>query len=192
MGSSGFPPHHTEVLNKIHPEIIEKFYGCGSPIPDEVSGLTVLDLGSGTGRDVYLASGLVGEHGKVIGVDMTEEQVAVAKSHIEYHRESFGFEKSNVEFILGNIEDLKVLGIEDNSVDLVISNCVINLVDDKAVVLKEIWRVLKEGGELYFSDMYADRRIPGYLKKDKVLWGEGLTGALYVEDFRRIMKNIGF
>lgn len=82
--------------------------------------------------------------------------------------------------------------IEDNSVDIVISNCVINLCSDKKIVLKEIWRVLKEGGELYFADMYSDKRIPEVLKKDKTLWGEGLAGALYVEDFRRIMKEVGF
>jgi SAM-dependent methyltransferase len=74
----------------------------------------------------------------------------------------------------------------------VISNCVINLVPDKKVVIKEIWRVLKEGGELYFSDVYRDRRIPEYLLKDKTLWGEGLSGALYIEDFRRLMNEVGF
>lgn len=70
---------------------------------------------------------------------------------------------------------------------MVISNCVINLCEDKSVVFKEVWRVLKEGGELYFSDVYSDRRIPEYLRKDKTLWGECLTGALYIEDFRRMM-----
>jgi ubiquinone/menaquinone biosynthesis C-methylase UbiE len=92
----------------------------------------------------------------------------------------------------GTIEDLKVLKIEDNSIDIVISNCVLNLCDDKAVVLKEIWRVLKPGGELYFSDVYSDRRVPEHLRKDKVLWGECISGALYTEDFRRIMQSIGF
>ena len=76
--------------------------------------------------------------------------------------------------------------------DVVISNCVLNLCEDKKVVLKEIWRILKEGGELYFSDVYSDRRIPEYLQKDKVLWGECLTGALYIEDFRRMMQSVGF
>ena len=143
--------------------MISKFYGCGSPIPEYVPGLTILDLGSGSGRDVYLASGLVGENGKVIGIDMTEEQVAVSKKHQDYHKEQFGHSKSNVEFILGTIEDLKAHNIPDNSVDVVISNCVLNLVDDKSVVIKEIFRVLKEGGELYFSDVYADRRISNSL-----------------------------
>lgn len=73
-----------------------------------------------------------------------------------------------------------------------ISNCVLNLCEDKSVVLKEIWRVLKEGGELYFSDVYSDRRIPEFLQKDKTLWGECLSGALYIEDFRRMMNKIGF
>mmetsp|Transcript_14403 Transcript_14403/g.14014 ORF Transcript_14403/g.14014 Transcript_14403/m.14014 type:complete len:92 (-) Transcript_14403:182-457(-) len=91
---------------------------------------------------------------------MTEEQVAVSKKYQDYHKEQFGHSKSNVEFILGTIEDLKAHNIPDNSVDVVISNCVLNLVDDKSVVIKEIFRVLKEGGELYFSDVYSDRRIP--------------------------------
>jgi arsenite methyltransferase len=82
--------------------------------------------------------------------------------------------------------------LEDNSVDIVISNCVLNLCPDKSVVLKEVFRVLKEGGELFFSDVYTDRRIPDDLKRDKVLWGECLTGALYIEDFRRIMQKVGF
>ena len=91
----------------------------------------MVDLGCGTGRDVYLASALAGENGKVIGVDMTDEQLDVANKHIEYHREKFGLQKSNVSFVKGTIEDLKTLGIEDNSVDVVISNCVINLSGNK-------------------------------------------------------------
>ena len=97
-----------------------------------------------------------------------------------------------MEFVKGSIDDLKSLGIADKSVDVVISNCVINLTEDKQKVLSEVHRVLKEGGELFFSDVYADRRIPKNLQDDKVLWGECLSGALYVEDFRRIMNNVGF
>jgi len=87
---------------------------------------------------------------------------------------------------------LRSAGIEDSSIDCVISNCVINLSGEKEKVLREIWRVLKPGGELYFSDVYSDRRIPEELKKDKVLWGECLSGALYIEDFRRMMDRVGF
>lgn len=134
----------------------------------------------------------MGESGHVIGLDMTDEQLEVANRHIEYHREAFGFAKSNVEFRKGVIEDLKSAGIEDNSIDSVISNCVVNLSSDKENVFREVWRVLKPGGEFYFSDVYSDRRIPKHLRDDKVLWGECLSGALYTEDFRRMMERVGF
>jgi arsenite methyltransferase len=88
---------------------------------------------------------------------------------------------------LGNIENLGSCGIKDESVDVVISNCVLNLCAKKEDAFKEIWRVLKWGGELYFSDVYSDRRIPEHLQNDKTLWGECLSGALYIQDFRRIM-----
>jgi len=178
-----------QVLSKIHDEVLSKYYGCGSPIPPLEKGLVVLDLGSGTGRDCFVASAFVGETGKVIGVDMTEEQLAVANKHIEYHTKAFSLAKSNVEFKKGFIEDLKSIGIADNSVDVVISNCVINLSPDKQKVLSEVYRILKPGGELYYSDVFSDRRIPEELQKDKVLWGECLSGALYIEDFRRMMQK---
>jgi len=181
-----------QILGKIHEEILSKFYGCGTPIPDLSPGLVVLDLGCGTGRDVYLASAFVGETGKVIGVDMTDSQLAVATKHREYHAKQFGYQSSNVEFKKGIIEDLSASGIASNSVDVVISNCVVNLSPEKEKVFKEIYRVLKPGGELYFSDVYADRRIPEAYKNDKMLWGECLSGAMYTEDFRRLMANIGF
>jgi len=181
-----------DILPLIADEIHEKFYGCGSPLPPLLEGMTVLDLGCGTGRDVYIASKLVGESGWAIGVDMTTEQIETAIKYQEEQRERFGFKKSNVKFMQGYIEDLKSLGIEDNSVDVVISNCVINLSPAKEEVFKEIYRVLKPGGELFFSDIFADRRIPEALAADPVLHGECLSGALYVEDFRRLMAKIGW
>ena len=95
--------------------------------------------------------------------------------------EKFGYSKSNVEFKLGYIENLE--GIEDNSIDIVISNCVVNLSLFKNKVLKEVFRVLKKGGEFYFSDVYSSRRINEDLRNDSVLWGECLSGALYWNDF---------
>jgi len=139
---------------------------------------------------VYTCSYLVGEKGKVIGVDMTEAQLDKARKHVDYHTNKFGYKHKNIEFHQGLIENLSM--IPDNSVDVVISNCVVNLSPSKAAVFKEIYRVLKLGGELYFSDVYSDRRIPEHLQADKVLWGECLTGALYFEDFRRIMQKTGF
>lgn len=189
--AEAIPAHQRRILKMLDEEIILKFYGCGSPIPLELKGKTVLDLGCGTGRDVYLCSALVGEEGNVIGVDMTDEQLEVGKKHIDSMTKKFGFKKPNVEFKKGYIEDLKALGIQDNSVDIVISNCVINLSTDKEKVFKEIFRVLKPGGELYFSDIFSDRRISEQLRKDPVLYGECLSGALYVEDFRRMLHKVG-
>lgn len=183
------PSYLKALLAGLHPEVLERFYGCGSPLPPALKGKTVLDLGCGTGRDCYLLSKLVGPTGQVIGVDMTPEQLEVAVRHREWHAERFGF--SNVEFLHGHIENLATVGIADNSIDVVVSNCVINLSPEKPRVLTEIFRVLKPGGELYFSDVFADRRIPIELRQDPVLLGECLGGALYWEDFRRILQDLG-
>ncbi|MCB1829694.1 MAG: methyltransferase domain-containing protein [Chromatiaceae bacterium] len=186
-------PHHLkQLLANIHPEVAARYYGCGLVRPDLLLGMRVLDLGSGSGRDCYLLSQLVGEQGYVLGVDMTEEQLAVADRHLEWHRQKFGFAKSNVEFRKGYIEHLDQLGLEENSFDIIVSNCVINLSPDKEAVLREAYRLLKPGGELYFSDVYADRRVPAELVKDKVLYGECLSGALYWNDFLNLAKRAGF
>ncbi|MGH8759903.1 MAG: methyltransferase domain-containing protein [Burkholderiales bacterium] len=183
------PVHVRELLKEVHPEVSERFYGCGSPIPPALDGVAVLDLGSGSGRDCYVLSKLVGPSGRVIGLDMTDEQLAVARKHQKYHADKFGY--ANTEFRQGYIEDLKAAGIADASMDLVISNCVLNLSPDKPRVFDEIFRVLRPGGELYFSDVFADRRIPRPLAQDPVLLGECLGGALYLEDFRRLMARAG-
>jgi SAM-dependent methyltransferase len=186
-----FAPPIREILKQIHPDVVAKFYGCGSPIPPELTGRTVLDLGSGSGRDCFILSKLVGPGGRVIGVDMTPEQLDTARRHVGYHMEKFGFARPNVEFRQGYIEDLESLGLKNDSVDVVVSNCVINLSPDKERVFAEIFRVLKPGGELYFSDVFADRRIPKHLAEDPVLLGECLGGALYIEDFRRLLAWVG-
>jgi len=185
------PANVREIVKEIHPEVNEKFYGCGSPFPPALEGRTVLDLGCGDGRDVYLLSKLVGERGKVIGVDMTEEQLDVAKRHLDYHRDKFRYRESNVQFLKGYIEDLESAGIKSNSIDLVVSNCVTNLSPNKERVFSEIFRVLKTGGELYFSDVFADRRIPEPLTEDPELLGECLSGAPYKKDFRRLLAKLG-
>ncbi|TVP54565.1 MAG: methyltransferase domain-containing protein [Gemmatimonadales bacterium] len=185
------PARFRPLLARIHPEVSERFYGCGVPIPPALEAMTVLDLGCGTGRDCYLLSQLVGETGRVIGVDMTEEQIECARSHRDWHARQFGHRRSNVEFHRGFIEELAPLGIEAESIDVVVSNCVFNLSPDKARLFAEIFRVLKPGGELYFSDVFADRRIPAELRSDPVLLGECLAGALYGEDFRRLLDGCG-
>ncbi len=114
------PMYLRRLLADIHPEVVERYYGCGSPLPVALEGCTVLDLGCGSGRDCYLLSRLVGESGKVIGVDMTEEQLAVAIRHREWHADRYGYTQSNVEFVQGYIEDLASAGIADNSIDIVV------------------------------------------------------------------------
>ncbi len=180
------------VLGRIHPEVLQRYYGCGLVCPPLLSGCRVLDLGCGSGRDVYALSQLVGADGSVLGVDMTPEQLDVAKRHQDYHREAFGHAESNVEFRLGYIENLEALGLADASFDVVVSNCVVNLSPDKDAVLSEVFRLLKPGGEFYFSDIYADRRVPERVKQDPLLYGECLGGALYWNDFLHLARRHGF
>lgn len=187
-----YPKHIKEALAQIHDEVMSKYYGCGLTIPDNLKGTKVLDLGSGSGRDCYLVSKLTGEEGRVVGVDMTDEQLNVANRHIEYHAQKFGHTKSNVTFLKGNIDKLEELDLGQNTFDIIISNCVINLVKDKKKVIQDCYNLLNEGGEMYFSDVYASRRIPQKLVDDPVLYGECLSGALYWNDFEEIAKEVGF
>jgi radical SAM/Cys-rich protein len=185
------PSYIKDILLMIEPEIIEKYYGCGSPIPTALDGLNILDIGCGTGLDCYVLSKLVGAKGHIYGIDMTEEQIAIAKKYISIHTERFGYSEPNITFIQDYIENIN-RHFRKESIDLVISNCVVNLIEDKETVLKHIYDILKTGGEFYFSDIYSDRRIPEDLRNNKILYGECLGGALYWRDFERIAKKVGF
>lgn len=185
------PQHIKDILLMIEPEIKEKYYGCGSPIPNVLDGLKVLDIGCGTGLDCYVLSKLVGANGHVYGIDMTEEQISVAKKYLSVHTERFGYVEPNITFIHDYIENINKY-FEKGSLDLIISNCVVNLVENKEKLLHHIYDILKFGGEFYFSDIYSDRRIPEDLKNNKILYGECLGGALYWKDFERIAKKAGF
>ena len=180
------------LLARIHPEVTARYYGCGLVCPPLLDGCRVLDLGCGAGRDLYALAQLVGEGGQVVGVDMTEEQLAVAERHRDYQRQAFGFSRDNVELRLGYIERLDELGLAEASFDVVVSNCVVNLSPDKDAVLRAVLRLLKPGGELYFSDVYADRRVPSAVRDDPVLYGECLGGALYWNDFLQLARRQGF
>lgn len=180
------------ILKQIHPEVQMRFYGCGAPFPPLLNGTTVLDLGCGGGRDCFILSGLVGEHGQVIGVDATVEQIEFARRHVEHHREVFGYDRSNVQFLQGHIEALDQLDLAPESIDVIVSNCVINLSTAKSDVLKGMARLLKQGGEIYFSDIFADRRLASELREDQQIVGECIGDALYYEDFVRMARAAGF
>jgi SAM-dependent methyltransferase len=184
------PPAIRAALSNVHEEVRARYYGCGLVAPEAMEGLRVLDLGSGSGQDAYLLAQLVGPRGSVVGVDATPEQLAVANAHRSWHADRFGF--ANVEFLEGDIERLDQLDLADGSFDLIVSNCVINLVEDKAAVFRAAHRLLKPGGELHFSDVYADRRVAPALRSDPVLHGECLSGALYWGDFQMLAKAAGF
>lgn len=186
------PPHIKSVLALIHPEVSGKYYGCGLVAPELLAGMKILDLGSGSGQDCFVLSALVGEMGEIVGVDMTDEQLAVANTHVDFHCQAFGYNHTNVKFLKGYIEKLDELPLAANSFDIIVSNCVINLSPDKASVLNQAYQLLKPGGELYFSDVYADRRVPHHLTQDPVLYGECLSGALYWNDFINLAKQVGF
>jgi len=191
--TSGKPhPIIQDCLRKVPTEVLEKFYGCGNPIPLGIEGLSVLDLGSGSGRDCYVAAIMVGPEGSVVGIDMTEEQLKVARKYTDQFCKSIGYKTTNMQFVQGYIEQIVKAGVQKNTIDLVISNCVVNLSPRKDLVLSECYKVLKKGGEMYFSDVYCDRRLPQHIREHEVLWGECLAGALYIEDFKRICREVGF
>ena len=187
---SSVPSWLKPLLSRIHPDVLSRYYGCGLVCPPLLQGCRVLDLGCGSGRDVYALAQLVGTEGEVVGVDMTDEQLAIAKNHHQYHREEFGFD--NVRFLHGYIERLNELDLEPGSFDVIVSNCVINLSPDKDAVLSGVQNLLKHGGEFYFSDVYADRRVPDQVRNDPELYGECLGGALYWNDFLRLATRHGF
>lgn len=172
---------------KLEGYVAEADYGLGCGIPTEFAhmkaGATVLDLGSGAGNDVFIASKIVGEKGKVIGLDMTEAMIGKANSN----KEKLGF--ANVEFRLGEIEDMPV---ESESVDVVLSNCVVNLVPDKTKAFGEIYRVLKSGGHFTISDIVSSNDLPEKIRKAAELYTGCVSGATKKEDYLKIISDSRF
>jgi len=181
----GTKAYATEALEQLPSEVTNLSLGCGDPVTlaELQPGQTVLDLGSGGGIDCFLVSGKVGPTGKVIGVDMTEEMIATARSN----QAKLGIE--NVEFRLGEIENLPIV---DNTVDVIISNCVINLSPDKMKVFQEAFRVLKPGGKFAVSDIVTDGCLPEDVMKDLSAWASCVGGALNIDEMRQLMKAVGF
>jgi SAM-dependent methyltransferase len=159
--------------------------GCGNPLAHASikEGEVVLDLGSGGGFDCFLARRQVGEHGRVLGVDMTPRMIELARTNAS----KLGY--ANVEFVEGAIEALPV---PDDSIDVIISNCVINLSLDKARVFREAFRVLKPGGRLAVSDVVATAELPDVIKQDLKLFAGCVAGAEHVEMIEKLLRNSGF
>ncbi len=159
--------------------------GCGNPVAlaSLKEGETVLDLGSGAGFDCFLAANKVGKHGRVIGVDMTPEMIEKARENARKGN------YKNVEFRLGEIENIPAA---DNSVDAVISNCVINLAPDKGRVFKEAWRVIKPGGRLMVSDLVLEKELPEIVRNSIEAYIGCLTGAIMKDEYLKAIKNAGF
>ncbi len=176
-------------LAHIPKEVVERFYGCGSPIDvaDILEGETTLDLGSGAGIDVFRAARRVGSSGRAIGVDMTDAMLEIAEEARVEVAKNIGFDV--VEFKKGFLEDVPV---PDQSVDLVTSNCVINLSPDKRKVFWEIWRILSDHGRMVISDIVSEKEVPVHQRQDPRLWGECISGALTEEELLSYLERAGF
>lgn len=176
---------YTEQEIRNIPEAAMMGLGCGNPtaLAELKEGETVLDLGSGGGLDVFLAAQKVGEKGKVIGVDMTPEMVEKARENAKKN------DYKNVEFRIGEIEKLP---IEDDSIDVVISNCVINLSPDKLATYKEAFRVLKPNGRILISDMVTEGELPEDVRQSLEAWAGCIAGALEKQEYLNTIKKAGF
>jgi MoaA/NifB/PqqE/SkfB family radical SAM enzyme/SAM-dependent methyltransferase len=178
-----------EDLRHIPADVVDRFYGCGSPVQDAalVPGETHLDLGSGAGIDVFIAAKYVGPMGRAIGVDMTDTMLAVARENQPLVAGKLGYDV--VTFHKGLLEQVPV---EDRRVDCVTSNCVVNLSPDKRAVFAEIWRVLRDHGRLVLADIVAERPVPPHLRVNPQLWGECLSGALTEDELLAELDRAGF
>ena len=218
--------YQTELLALLPQEIVEKDYGCGDPSRYVREGDIVLDLGSGSGKICYMAAQLVGKEGKVIGIDMNNDMLALARKYQSEMAKKLGNDR--VEFKKGKIQDLALnlelmedwlkdnpvknvddlIALEtwkinqcktapliaDNSVDLVVSNCVLNLVNetDKQKLVDEIYRVVKPGGRVAISDIVSDEPIPEHMKADPELWSGCISGAFQEQEMLQMFLDVGF
>ncbi len=178
-----------EEVGHIPQEALDRFYGCGSPVTaaDPQPGETYVDLGSGAGIDCFIAVKHVGPSGRVIGIDMTDQMLAVSRENQRKVAYALGYDV--VEFRKGFLEEIP---IADKTADVVTSNCVINLSPDKPKVFAELWRILKDHGRAVIADIVSDREVPPRLKVNEQLWGECIVGALTEEQFMAMLEQAGF
>ena len=174
-----------EFLEGLPEEALAASQGCANPLvfADLKEGDVVLDLGSGGGIDAFLAAKIVGDSGKVYGLDMTDDMLALA----EENRKKAGL--TNVKFIKGYIEDIP---LPDESVDVVISNCVVNLSEDKEKVFREIYRVIKKGGHLSIADIVTLKEVPDSVRQNMDLWVSCIAGSMPVDELNKALAHVGF
>lgn len=172
-------------------EVLNISYGCGTPagLKTVKPGETVLDLGSGGGIDCFEASRLVGPTGRVMGIDMTETMLDIARKNAAVVAANLGYSTPNVEFKNGMADAIPV---DDATIDVILSNCVINLAPDKRTVFGEMYRVAKPGGRFTISDIVSDQTVPQYLVHDAGKWGDCLSGALTLQDYFAGLLGAGF
>ncbi len=163
-------------------EVLKISYGCGTPagLATVKAGETVLDIGSGGGIDCFEAARLVGPSGRVIGIDMTDTMLEIARSYAPAVAKNLGHPKPVTEFRTGMADAMPV---DDGTVDLIISNCVINLAPDKHTVFREMFRVLRPGGRFTISDIVSDQTVPQYMIHDTEKWENCLSGALTITEY---------
>ncbi len=183
--------YRPEMLELLPAEIIEKDYGCGDPSRYARRGDTVVDLGSGGGKICYIAAQIVGAEGQVIGIDMTDDMLALAERYREPMAEKLGY--SVVEFRKGFIQDVGEI-VAPDSADLVISNCVLNLVaeQDRERLISGVFSALKPGGRVAISDIVSDAVVPAHLKQDPDLWSGCISGAFEKQAFLEAFRTAGF
>ncbi|MDA0739746.1 MAG: methyltransferase domain-containing protein [Nitrospirae bacterium] len=183
--------NHEDLRTFIPEPVLKVSYGCGTPVglTTVQPGETVLDIGSGGGIDCFEASRRVGPTGRVIGIDMTDEMLALARTHAPTVAANLGYPETNVDFRKGQAEAMPV---DDEDVDLIVSNCVINLSPDKPKVFQEMFRILRPGGRFSISDIVSDQAIPNYMIYDKEKWGDCLSGALPLHEYWGGLRDAGF
>ncbi len=187
-----------KLLEVIPSEVIERDYGCGDPTRWIKPGDNALDLGSGSGKNAFICSQLVGSQGTVIGIDRNTEMLKLARTFAPIVSEKIGY--SNVRFLEGSIESLETLQndgkplIEDSCIDIVLSNCVLNLVNfsQRERLLKNIERVLKEEGRVAISDIISSKKVPLELQKNPDLWSGCISGAWEESEFLEAFRSLGF
>ena len=190
-----FNPKYLESIPK---DVIERDYGCGDPTKYVKKNDVVLDLGSGSGKNAFICAQIIGRSGKVIGIDQNKDMLNLSRSAIDYVANKIGYK--NTEFIEGSIEKLDELDdknepiIKSSSIDIILSNCVLNLVnpESRKSLLKNIKRVLKVNGRIAISDIVSNKKVPISLQNDPDLWSGCISGAWYEPEFISDFEEIGF